>query len=72
MTTANAKAISAETFHDALIAAGVLRTGERVRRIVIDAQLGHAVVVHVERIGDQRLLELARTLDGVEIREVDR
>jgi hypothetical protein len=62
--------ITAEAFHKALVAAGVVRDGESIRRIVIDAQAGNAVVVmHVERYGDDRLLNVVRTLEGVEIRE---
>jgi hypothetical protein len=64
--------LTAKTFHDALLAAGVVTAGERVRRVVIDAQAGCAVVLHVERYGDTRMLDVARTLDGIEVREVDR
>lgn len=44
----------------------------KVRRVVIDLQAGHAAMVHVERFGDERLLEVFRALDGVEIRLVDK
>lgn len=63
-----ARAITANAFHDALVAAGVIRDGEHIRRIVIDAQDSRPVVIHVERFGDERLLDVARTLDGVEVR----
>ncbi len=36
-------------------------------RIVIDIQGGKPVVVHVELYGDDKLLSVVRTLDGVEI-----
>jgi hypothetical protein len=63
--------IRAERFADALIAAGVFHADEKnaTRRIVIDAQAGHVVLMYVERYGDERLLQVIPTLDGVEIRE---
>lgn len=64
-----ARLIRSEQFHDALVAAGVIRAGERIRRIVIDAKVGEVPVIHVERYGDERLLEVVRGLDGVEVRE---
>lgn len=62
--------LTSRAFHDALVDAGVIRAGENIRRIVIDAKAGDVVVVHVERIGDTRLLDVVRTLDGIEIREL--
>jgi hypothetical protein len=53
---------------DALKEAGIIRDGDYVRRVVIDINVDCAVVVHVERYGDERLLNLVRTLDGIEIR----
>ena len=41
-----------------------------VRRVVIDLQAGHAVVIHIERFGDDRILEVVRALEGVEVRFV--
>lgn len=61
--------LSADVFHDALVAAGVIRGGEDITRIVIDVKVGELVVIHVERFGDTRLLDVVRTLDGVEVRE---
>lgn len=61
--------ITADQFHRALIAAGVLRDGESIRRIVIDAEAGHAVVMHVQRFGDERLLDVVLTLDGVLVKD---
>jgi hypothetical protein len=58
-------------FWRALVAAGVFREDEFIRRIVIDVQVGEPVVMYVERDGDERLLDVALTLDGVEIRGVD-
>ncbi len=62
--------ISSDKFMKALIAADVFRDGESVRRVIIDAQAGHAIVIHVERFGDDRVLNIAPVLTGVEIREV--
>ena len=52
----------------ALKDAGIIRDGDYVRRVVIDIQVEHAVVVHVERYGDERLLDVVRLLDGIEIK----
>lgn len=46
----------------ALTEAGIIRAGEYVRRVVIDIPVDMAVVVHVERYGDERLLRIARDL----------
>jgi hypothetical protein len=51
----------------ALTAAGIIGADEDVRRVVIDLQAGHAALMHVERFGDERLLNVAQTLSGVEI-----
>lgn len=64
-----AKRIMADRFYRALIDADVIRDGESIRRIVIDIQAMQAVVMYVERWGDERLLDVVPTLDGVEIRE---
>ncbi len=53
----------------ALTEAGIIRDGDHVRRVIIDINVELAVVVYVERYGDERLLDLVRTLDGAEIRE---
>ena len=54
---------------DALKAAGIVRGGDYVRRVIIDINVDLEVVVYVERYGDTRLLDLVRTLGGTEIRE---
>lgn len=53
----------------ALIEAGIIRENDYVRRVVIDIDISTSsgVVIHVERYGDERLLEVIRGLDGVEI-----
>jgi hypothetical protein len=54
---------------EALTEAGIIRDGDYVRRVIIDIAVDNAVVLHVERYGDTRLLNLVRTMDGIEIRE---
>ncbi len=51
----------------ALKEAGIIRDGDYVRRVIIDINTDCAVVVHIERYGDERLLDLVRTLDGTEV-----
>jgi hypothetical protein len=70
--TAQPRIITAQKFWQALVDAGVFREDERIRRIVIDADPSRqaAVVMYVERWGDERLLDVALTLEGVEIRGV--
>jgi hypothetical protein len=68
--TTQPRIITTEKFWRALVDAGVFREDEKVRRIVIDAQADDAVVMYVERWGDERLLDVALTLDGIEIRGV--
>jgi len=64
--------ITTERFWRALVDAGVFREEESIRRLVIDAQAGELLVMYVERWGDERLLDVALTLNGVEVRGVDR
>jgi hypothetical protein len=59
--------IAAHRFGQALADLGIIEDINLVRRIVIDAEEGHAVKIYVERYGDERLLKVAQTLDGVEI-----
>jgi hypothetical protein len=56
-------------FGEALVAAGIVQDLHLIRRIVIDVKAGDVVVMHVERFGDTRLLDVVRGLDGIEIRE---
>lgn len=48
-----------------LIELGIV--GEYTQRVVIDASVRDVVKVHVEELGDERLLEVARELDGIVI-----
>lgn len=56
--------------YEALKDAGIIRDGDYVRRVIIDICVEHAVVIYVERYGDERLLDLIRTMDGIEVRGV--
>lgn len=38
-----------------------------VCRVVIDIQAGSAPIVHIERLGDASVIDVVRTLQGVEI-----
>jgi hypothetical protein len=62
--------IHSKSLFDALVKAGVVREDERIRRVVIDAQVGSAVRIYVDRFGDERLLQVVPTLDGIEISSV--
>src|SRR5262249_9875179 len=59
--------ITSDQFHSALVAAGVIRSDESYRRIVIDAQYRQPVVMYAERFGDDRLLSVATTLDCIQL-----
>jgi len=61
------RVIASEAFAKALADAGIIRDPDRIARIVIDAQAGHVVVMHVQYFGDERLLKVAQSLDGIEI-----
>jgi hypothetical protein len=63
-----AKRIHGRQLLDALTGAGIIRKEDHVRRIVIDAQIGRGVIMYTERSGDERLLDVTRTLDGIEVR----
>ena len=52
---------------DALKEAGIIHDDDYVRRVVIDVCVGRAVVVHVERYGDERLIRLVSGMAGVEV-----
>lgn len=65
------KRLSVHAFWGALVDAGLFHASDLVRRIVIDANPdNYAVVMYVEHWGDERLLQVAQTLDGIEIRGV--
>lgn len=66
MTTTPRKITSRE-FGQALATAGIVRDIENVRRIVIDAEAGELLRLYVEYFGDERWLNVALALDGVEV-----
>jgi hypothetical protein len=41
-----------------------------VKRIVIDAQAGRVLIVHVEKFGSEQMLEVEPPTEGVDIRIV--
>ncbi len=59
--------IAGRKFLEALRDAGIIRQGDFVSRVVIDAHIDRVVCFYVERFGDSRLLNVVTTLDGVEI-----
>lgn len=52
--------INGHQFIQSLLDAGVVSPAENVTRVVIDARADGFVQLHVERVGDERLLEVAR------------
>jgi ABC-type Fe3+-hydroxamate transport system substrate-binding protein len=44
---------------------------QNTRRVVIDIQASHAPVVHVELFGSDKVIDVVRTLSGVEIERKD-
>lgn len=63
-------AVTSDPVFEALVAAGVLDT-TNVRRVVIDLQVGKPALIHVEQVGADKLLDVVRHLDGVDIRYSD-
>lgn len=59
--------IIGKRFIDALLAAGIVHKEDHVTRIVIDATADSVVKFYVERQGDERLLSVATTLEGIAI-----
>lgn len=55
----------AKTVIERLIAAGIV--DQNVQRVVIDLQVGDVAVIHARLIGDDRLLDVVETLDGVQV-----
>ena len=61
------RVVLSEDLFDALAAAGVVDRSEPIARIVIDAQAGHLLRLHLERFGDERILQVVPSLAGVQI-----
>lgn len=52
---------------EALREAGIVGADENPHRVIIDLRTGHVPVIHIEKVGDERMLRLVRTLDEVRI-----
>lgn len=65
------RAVMGSEFHRLLERAGIFRPEDRVRRVVIDAAIDEPLILYVERFGDARMLEIASSLDGIEMRVVN-
>jgi hypothetical protein len=48
----------------ALVDAGVIREEDKIRRVIIDLDVGEIAKMYVERFGDERLLGIAVNLNG--------
>jgi hypothetical protein len=59
--------IASEDLFDELADSGLIADAAMTSRVVIDLRRGHVPVVHVEQHGDAQLLEVARTLGGIEV-----
>ena len=64
--------VKADAVLNALAAAGILSDRDHIHRVVLDLRVGHVAQLYVERYGDDRLLDLVRTVDGIEVRGVPR
>jgi hypothetical protein len=58
-------------FIRAVRAAGLLPADVRTARLVIDAQPQSWVRMYIDQVGDERLLSVVRTLDGIQIMRGD-
>lgn len=57
----------AREFAKALEGAGVVHDINSIERIVIDVRNDQLIRVHVQRFGDERLIDLAAILTGAEV-----
>ncbi len=62
--------LTADLVMQALQDAGI--ADDNTSRIVIDVRHGHRPVVHIERHGDDKLIDVVRALAGVEITRKER
>lgn len=62
--------IMGREFLQALMDEGIISPRDYVSRVVIDASMKDPVTIYVERTGDKRLLNVATTLKGAEIRYI--
>jgi hypothetical protein len=58
--------LTPQEFGEALAAAGIFTTEELndITRLVIDVRPGCLVTMHIQRVGDERLLDIATILHG--------
>lgn len=65
---ARPRRVTSDRVVEALIIGGVIADdlGD-VRRVIIDLKSGHIPIIHVEKLADERLLAIVRTLDDVRI-----
>jgi hypothetical protein len=63
--------VHAHEFFSALVKAGIFTEadGESIHRVVIDIKQGEFVMMYVEMLGDERVLGVATSLDGIQINE---
>ena len=66
-----AKVVTGNEFLLLVEKAGVLVFGDKVRRVVIDADVSEPLVMYVERYGDERILQVATSLEGTRIETVE-
>lgn len=73
MANEQPRIIMANAFIDALIERGVITAEDRVRRVIIDARYGEALAMYVERLGDERMLNVVcdGRLDLVKVQAVE-
>ena len=60
-------------FAEALVASGILTKEQvnRTTRIVIDCNPNAGVIIYMNQIADSRLLDVAQTLDGIQVTHRD-
>lgn len=63
------KYLHANAMFAALEAAGICDTS--TQRVVIDIQAGAIPIIYIQKLADERLLNVIPTLEGVEIRVVE-
>ena len=63
--------LRAVVFFEALHKAGLISDPGAVDRVVIDAQRGRPVAIHVKQVADSTVLRVAPLLDGLALDPVD-
>ena len=69
MAFTNLKPLFFNDFVQALKAAGLIASDVMVQRVIIDAEVDNFVRMHVQYVGDKKLLELTPLLARMEIEE---